>query len=142
MIAETPRMSVRKVLGNITNHASKTSIHRMLRFDLTLTPYTISVTQHLKDSDIESILQFAHWMKENDENADVIWFSDEAHFYLNAQVNKRKCQFWGSEKPDLYLEKPMHGEKVTWALSSTGVIGPFFFRLNLEKSRLLTVIVI
>ena len=85
--------------------------------------------QHLKDSDIESRLHFAHWMKENDQIADFIWFSDEAHFHLNAQVNKRNCRFGGSEKPDLYLEKPLHGEKVTaWAtMSSAGIIGPFFF---------------
>ena len=92
MSEETLRMSVRKVLGNITDNTSKTSVH------------TISVMQYLKDSDIdiESRLrvQFAHSMKENDETADVIWFSDEAHFHLNAQVNKRNCRFWRSEKPD------------------------------------------
>ena len=85
--------------------------------------------QHLKDSDIESKLHFAHWMEENDQIADVIWLSDEAHFHLNAEVNKWNCRFWGSEKPDLYLEKSLHGEKVTaWAaMSSAGIIGPFFF---------------
>ena len=31
-------MSVRKVLGSISNQASKTSVHRMLRFDLKLAP--------------------------------------------------------------------------------------------------------
>ena len=88
VIGETPQMSLRKVLGNIPNHASRTSVHRMLRFDLKLTPYTISMMQHLKDSDIESKLHFAICMKENDQIADVIWFSDETHFHLNAQVNK------------------------------------------------------
>ena len=129
VIGETPQMSVRKVIGNSSNQASRTNVHRMLRFDLKLTPYTISVMQHLKDSDTESRLHFAHWMKENDQITDVIWFLDEAHFHLNAQVNKRNCRFWGSEKPDLYLEKPLHGEKVTaWAaMSSAEIIGPFFF---------------
>ncbi len=85
--------------------------------------------QHLKDSDIESRLRFAHWMKENDEIADVLWFTDEAHFYLSAEVNKRNCRYWGSEKPDFHLEKPLHDKKVTvWAtISSAGIIGPFFF---------------
>ena len=49
VIRETLQMSVRKVLGNISNQASRTSVHRMLRFDLKLTPNTISVMQHLKD---------------------------------------------------------------------------------------------
>ena len=46
--------------------------------------------QHLKDSDTESRLHLAHWMKENDQMADVICFSGEAHFHLNAQINKKK----------------------------------------------------
>ena len=93
VIGETPQMSVRKV--NISNQAS-----RMFRFDLKRTPYTLSVMQQLKDSDIESRLHFAHWMKENDQIVDSIWFSEEANFHLNAQVNKRNCRFWGSHKPD------------------------------------------
>ena len=42
---------------------------------------------------------------------------------------QRNCRFWGSEKPNMYLEKPVHGEKVTvWAaMSSAGIIWPFFF---------------
>ena len=59
VIGEMPQMSVRKILGNISNQASRTNVHRMLRFDLKLTPYTISVMQLLKDSDIESRLHFA-----------------------------------------------------------------------------------
>ena len=54
VIGETPQMTVRKV--NISNQASRTSVHRMLRFDLKRTPYTLSVVQQLKDSDIESRL--------------------------------------------------------------------------------------
>ena len=85
--------------------------------------------QHLKESDIASRLRFARWMKEHIEILDVPWFSDEAHFYLNAQVNKKNCRYGGSEKPNIYIEKPLHGEKVTvWAaMSATGRVGPFFF---------------
>ena len=61
-------MSVRKVLGNISNQAGSICVHRMLGFDLKLTPYTISVMQHLKESDIESRLHFTHWMEENDQS--------------------------------------------------------------------------
>ena len=68
-------------------------------------------------------------MKENDQIVDSIWFSEEANFHLNAQVNKRNCRFWGSHKPDKCLEKTLHGEKVrAWvAMSSTGIMGPFLF---------------
>ena len=79
--------------------------------------------QHLKESDIARRLGFARWMKEHIEILDVLWFSDEADFYSNAQVKRR------IEKPNIYIVKPLHDEKVTVraAMSATGRVGPFFF---------------
>ena len=37
-------------------------------------------------------------MKGHVDITDLPWFSEEAHFYLNAQVNKQKCRSWGSEQ--------------------------------------------
>jgi hypothetical protein len=58
-----------------------------------------------------------------------MWFSDEAHFYIHPAINKQNCRFWGSEKPTIYHEKPLHGDYITvWAaLSESGIIGPVFF---------------
>jgi len=128
-ISDTPQRSVRRVLGDITNSASMSSVYRMLKYDLHLTPYKISIMQHLKENGISSRLAFAHWMNSHTTIVNELWFSDEAHFYLNAVVNKQNCRFWGTERPESYIEKPLHGEKVTaWAaLSVHGVIGPFFF---------------
>ena len=108
VITETPRKSVRMVLGdtNITNIASHSSVYRMLKYYLKLTPYTISIMQHLKPTDIESRLSFARWVTENEDIVGQIWFSDEAHFYLNAQVNKKNAIFWGNEEPEFYIGKP------------------------------------
>ena len=127
-IVETPQRSVRRVLGDITNSASRSSLHRMLPYDLKLTPYTVSIMQHLKQSDVESRLSFARRMITNNDIADKIWFSDEAHFHLNAEVNKKNVRYWRTEKPNYYLEKPLHSEKITvWAaFSADGIIGPFF----------------
>ena len=61
-------------MGNIMNNASASSVYRMLRYDLKLTPYTISVKQHLKDSDISSRLAFAEWMKTRPEIADHTYY--------------------------------------------------------------------
>ena len=91
--------------------------------------------QHLKQSGIESRLDFATWMTEDHLNiVDRIWFSDESHFYLNAVLNKQNCRFWGKEKPNFYHENPLHDEKVTvWAaLSSSGIIGSLFFEAEGE----------
>ena len=99
VITETPRKSVRMVFGDITNIASHSSVYRMLKCNLKLTPYKISIMQHLKPIDIEGRLSFARWVTENKDIMGQIWFSNEAHFYLNAQVNKKNAIFWGTEKP-------------------------------------------
>lgn len=134
VVEETPQKSVRNILrevnGYVNTRVSASSVYRMLKFDLKLTPYKISIMQHLKPSDIASRLNFASWAEQRNEGFwNNVWFSDEAHFYLNTEVNKQNIRFWGSQKPNIYIEKPIHSEKVTaWAaLSSSGIIGPFFF---------------
>ncbi|GFT02857.1 putative DD41D transposase [Trichonephila clavipes] len=59
-----------------------------------------------------------------------ILFSDEAHFWLNGYVNKQNCRIWSEANPQVYVETPLHPEKLTvWcALCSGGIIGPYFFK--------------
>ncbi|GFX28339.1 transposase [Trichonephila clavipes] len=58
-----------------------------------------------------------------------ILFSDEAHFWLSGYVNKQNCRIWSEANPQLYVETPLHLEKLTvWcALWAGGIIGPYFF---------------
>ncbi|GFS98564.1 transposable element Tc3 transposase [Trichonephila clavipes] len=59
-----------------------------------------------------------------------ILFSDEAHFWLNGYVNKQNCHIWSEANPHVYVETPLHPEKLTvWcALWAGGIIGPYFFK--------------
>ncbi|GFV71456.1 putative DD41D transposase [Trichonephila clavipes] len=59
-----------------------------------------------------------------------ILFSDEAHFWLNGYVNKQNCRIWSESNPQVYVETPLHPEKLTvWcALWAGGIIGPYFFK--------------
>ncbi|GFW93726.1 transposable element Tc3 transposase [Trichonephila clavipes] len=59
-----------------------------------------------------------------------ILFSDEAHFWLNGYVNKQNCRIWSEANPHVYVETPLHPEKLTvWcALWAGGIIGPYFFK--------------
>ncbi|GFW36383.1 uncharacterized protein TNCV_3713021 [Trichonephila clavipes] len=59
-----------------------------------------------------------------------IFFSDEAHFWLNGYVNKQKCHIWSEGNPQVYVETPLHPEKLTvWCtLWAGGIIGPYFFK--------------
>ncbi|GFW72235.1 neuroligin-1 [Trichonephila clavipes] len=42
-----------------------------------------------------------------------ILFSDEAHFWLNGYVNKQNCRIWSEANLQVYVETPLHPEKLT-----------------------------
>ncbi|GFU41810.1 transposable element Tcb2 transposase [Trichonephila clavipes] len=50
--------------------------------------------------------------------------SNEAHFWLNGYVNKQNCRIWSEANPQVYVETPLHPEKLTvWcALWAGGVL--------------------
>ncbi|GFW45232.1 hypothetical protein TNCV_4733401 [Trichonephila clavipes] len=51
-------------------------------------------------------------------------FTDEAHFWLNGYVNKQNCRIWSEANPQVYVETPLHPEKLTvWcALWAGGIL--------------------
>ncbi|GFV41443.1 uncharacterized protein TNCV_5048481 [Trichonephila clavipes] len=53
-----------------------------------------------------------------------ILFSNEAHFWLNGYVNKPNCRIWSEANPQVYVETPLHPEKLTvWcALWAGGIL--------------------
>ncbi|GFU97879.1 uncharacterized protein TNCV_1103871 [Trichonephila clavipes] len=88
----------------------------------------------IHQNDHQARLRFVEWVQ--NEIAVVpdfhkrILFSDEAHFWLNGYVNKQKCRIWSEANPQVYVETPLHPEKLTvWcALWAGGIIGPYFFK--------------
>ncbi|GFV18067.1 DUF4817 domain-containing protein [Trichonephila clavipes] len=64
-----------------------------------------------------------------DESKSVVQ-TDEAHFWLNGYVNKQNCRIWSEANPQVYVETPLHPEKLTvWcALWAGGIIGLYFFK--------------
>ncbi|GFY21853.1 general transcription factor II-I repeat domain-containing protein 2A [Trichonephila clavipes] len=50
--------------------------------------------------------------------------SDEALFWLNGYVNKQNCRIWSEANPQVYVETPLHPEKLTvWcALWAGGIL--------------------
>ncbi|GFX12323.1 putative DD41D transposase [Trichonephila clavipes] len=59
-----------------------------------------------------------------------ILFSVEAHLWLNGYLNKQNCRIWSEAVPQVYVETPLHPEKLTvWCvLWAGGIIGPYFFK--------------
>ncbi|GFX87665.1 transposase [Trichonephila clavipes] len=53
-----------------------------------------------------------------------ILFSDEAHFWLNGYVNKQNCRICSEANLQVYVETPLHPEKLTvWcALWASGIL--------------------
>ncbi|GFT01012.1 uncharacterized protein TNCV_4054141 [Trichonephila clavipes] len=54
----------------------------------------------------------------------IFFGSDEAHFWLNGYVNKQNCRIWSEANPQVYIETPLHPEKLTvWcALWAGGIL--------------------
>ncbi|GFS98115.1 uncharacterized protein TNCV_3849901 [Trichonephila clavipes] len=55
---------------------------------------------------------------------DLLMTCDEVHFWLNGYVNKQNCRIWSEANPQVYVETPLHPEKLTvWcALWAGGIL--------------------
>ncbi|GFT82911.1 hypothetical protein TNCV_4434591 [Trichonephila clavipes] len=51
------------------------------------------------------------WLTSKDRN--FFLACDEAHFWLNGYVNKQNCRIWSEANPQVYVETPLHPEKLT-----------------------------
>ncbi|GFY27969.1 transposase [Trichonephila clavipes] len=99
---------------------------------LTTTPAYFGLAIH--QNDYQARRRFVEWAQ--NEIAVVpdfhkrILFSDEAHLWLNGYVNKQNCRIWSEANPQVYVETPLHPEKLTvWcALWAGGINGPYFFK--------------
>ncbi|GFY16195.1 hypothetical protein TNCV_2348401 [Trichonephila clavipes] len=50
---------------------------------------------------------------------------DEEHFWYNGYVNKQNCRIWSKANPQVYVETPLHPEKLTvWCALWAGGILP------------------
>ncbi|GFY26412.1 histone-lysine N-methyltransferase SETMAR [Trichonephila clavipes] len=89
---------------------------------------TLEIPERLKLSNSIFMIRFVEWAQ--NEIAVVpdfhkrILFSDEAHFWLNGYVNKQNCRIWSEANPQVYVETPLHPEKLTvWcALWAGGIL--------------------
>jgi hypothetical protein len=127
MINETPQMYVRRILSDISNSSSMTSVYTTLKLDLKLTPYIIPVLQHLKDSDVNQRFDFSISMTDNAVIIKNVWltcwaffrdsvfiyFSDESHLYLDKKLNKQTIATGQMSDQIFLVETSCHAEKVT-----------------------------
>ncbi|GFW19861.1 hypothetical protein TNCV_3561641 [Trichonephila clavipes] len=98
----------------------KISGHGLLRDWDTTDLQSLKFMQNTKDfklhkitySYLSSKLNFTGWIT-----------GDEAHFWLNGYVNKQNCCIWSEANPQVYVETPLHPEKLTvWGVLWAGGI--------------------
>lgn len=128
-LIRSPGRSARRHASEL--RISRESLRTILQKDIKFHPYKISIVQKLEGRDYEQRENFAVLMQvilADNENA-VIFMSDEAHFYLDGEVNKQNMRYWAPNNPRNVHEKRLHSQRVTvWcAISPFGIIGPYFF---------------
>ncbi|GFW01053.1 DUF4817 domain-containing protein [Trichonephila clavipes] len=137
-IEEDPNESIRHRAQELDLCPS--TLWKILRKDLGLRAYKIHLVQELKPNDHQAKRRFVEWAQ--NEIAFVpdfhkrVLLSDEAYFWLNGYVNKQNCRIWSEANPQVYVETPLHPEKLTvWcALWAGGIIGPYFFKNDEEHN--------
>ena len=133
-VEKSPGRSSRKRCQELD--LTRSTMLRVMRKDLKKFPYRISIHQSLSEVQKIDRMVMSKVLMEKIEHTssflDNLWTSDEAHCYLDNQINSKNNIFWGDSKPDLVATKSLHSKKVTvWcALSSRGIIGPYFFEEN------------
>lgn len=129
-VNQSPQKSIRRLSAEL--NVSKSSVQRLLK-KLNMKPYIPRLVHGLSDGDQDRRVEFAETFLEMvDRDAslvDRIWWSDEAMFKLNGQINRHNCVYWAIENPRMVCERFVSQRGVTvWAaISSQGIIGPFFF---------------
>lgn len=135
----SPRKSIRKAAQEAG--MKRSSVHRILKRDLNLFAYKIQTHQPLSEASKAKRIDFANNVSDMAENLEIdvgdIWFTDEAHFYLDGFVNKQNWRFWGSTNPHITESRSLHPKRTTaWAaISSKGIIGPFFIEETVTSAR-------
>lgn len=134
MFSEDTSLSSRKAASAIG--VSQSLILSILHDDLHLKPYKIQEWHKLEFHDYDKRVIFAQWfLSLHSATKFSLICSDEAYFYLTLPINKQNCRNWLQERPIDGIEVPLNDEKVlVWcALSSEGIIGPYFFEETVNQ---------
>ena len=135
-ITDNTPTSTRRIACQLADRSeynvSHTTVHKTL-VELKKKPYTPRLVHELNDDDPDRRLEaceiFQHMFEDDPTSVDRIMWSDEAVFKLNGQINKHNCVYWNSENLHHNLQKSVNlpGISVWCAISSRGIIGPYFF---------------
>ena len=86
--------------------------------------------------DYEKRVHFAQWwVGLHNDSHKWLFATDEAYFSLTDLINKQNNRLWLTERPEDWIERPLHDAKVlVWcAISSRKIYGPFFFETTVNQ---------
>ena len=97
-VLQSPKRSLRRRSQSLG--INRHTLWQILREDLMMQPYRLSVWQELTSSDMQRRVALAKWFENHPEVLDRMWFSDEAHFCLNGYANSHNVVHWGTDRPN------------------------------------------
>lgn len=134
LFSEDPTLSIRK--ASVDAGISFSLCRDILLKDLQLRPYKYQSAHQLSSLDYDKRVIFAQWWLDLEKDAHK-WLitTDEAYFYLTESINKQNNRMWLNERPEDWIEKPLHDAKVlVWcAITSRKVYGPYFFEESVNQ---------
>ena len=125
-----PKTSVR--VGSQALGISNYAFHRSAR-ESGFRPYRPHLVVELSDDDFDKREEFCdvflELVAQNPGILDRIIWSDESDFKLNGIVNRHNCVYWAQSNPQERMPVPHTkiGVTVWCAITSKGIIGPYFF---------------
>ncbi|GFT08535.1 hypothetical protein TNCV_5024351 [Trichonephila clavipes] len=104
-------------IGFLKGYIYQGSVTNEVGLKATIVHNGLFIFTHMIREAIHNIMRCVEWAQ--NEIAVVpnfhkrILFRDEAHFWLNGYVNKQNCRIWSEANPQVYVETPLHPEKLT-----------------------------
>ncbi|MFW5443335.1 MAG: hypothetical protein ACKE51_03370 [Methylococcaceae bacterium] len=127
--------STRLISRQLAAHSEYNACHETVRKTLIKMgrkPYHPRLVHAINEDDPDRRIEACETLIaifENDPaSIDRIFWTDEATFKLNGHINRHNCVFWNTENLHHILEKDVNlpGVTVWCAISSNGIIGPYF----------------
>lgn len=131
------RNLTRQVATNSEYNVSHETVRKTL-IKMGHKPYHPRLVHAINEDDpdrrIEACETFLEIFDNDPTSIDRIIWSDEATFKLNGHINKHNCVFWNTENLHHILQKDVNlpGVVVWCAISSNGIIGPYFHDGNVN----------
>ena len=95
ILQEKPKSTSNQI--SAATELSQSTVLRRIKCDIGMHSYKIQIHQELSEDDFDRRVEMAQIMLpilQDPGNKGIIFFSDEATFYLSGRVHKQNCRIW------------------------------------------------